>query len=246
MKIISLSPSLTDIIWALQAEDQLVGVSNACKAARNTIERMGSPKAVQFSKIDSLSPDWILADAQDNRPEEIQRIERKWRTRVFNVRGVEAVRDAVAELGRITEKREEARRLNELLEKELRECEKTFQDRTRRKTALLLWDTPYLTVNFDTYASRLAEASGGVNVFREEPIHEFPVEMEDLIERNPELLLLSGEPAPFQKRHVTEFRRYRVFSRIPIHLIGGELLTRYGPQTLEALRSLRKIYGGLP
>ena len=246
MRIVSLSPSLTDILIALESQDSLVGASDACQFNQNSIQRIGSPKAVQIPKINALAPGLILADAEDNRPDEIQKLQGKWKTEFFKVRKASEVLDAVAGLGRLVQKEKEAQRLSGALREELSANEKAFSGREKRRTILLVWDQPYLTVNFDAYPSRLIEASGGVNAFREEPVREFPVEMEDMIDKNPEVLLLSSEPAPFRKKHIAQFRQYRIFSRIPIHLVPARLFNRYGPQTVDALKSLRQIYQSLP
>lgn len=242
MRIVSLSPSLTEILTALGAADRLVGVTDACEMGSLGVTRLGSPKAIQVSKVEGLNPDWILADAGDNRPEEIRALEKGGRVKVFDVRKIDEASDAVSDLGRLVEKPTEAGRLCESIQEEMKLDRETFQSRPKKRTVVLIWERPYLTVNFDTYPSRLIEASGGVNVFRQEPLHEFPVELEDLFEREPELLLLPTEPAPFREKHVREFRKYRLFSRIPIHLVDGKLFSRYGVQTCEALRTLREIY----
>ena len=242
MRIISLSPSLTEIVISLKAADQLVGVSNVCEVGEANLQRVGSCKALEFSKIDSLSPECVLADSQDNRPEEIQRLQKKWNTKVFDVKSLDQVCDTVMELGRLVQKRPEAELLVKGIRGEASGNEEIFLGQAKKRTLILIWDTPYLTLNYDSYPSHLVEASGGVNVFHEEPVREFPVEMEDMIEKNPEVLLLPTDPAPFKSKHVSNFRRYRIFSKIPIHLIEGKLFSRYGVQTVEALKRLREIY----
>ena len=56
-----------------------------------------------------------------------------------------------------------------------------------------------------------------------------------MIDKDPKLLLLASEPYPFKKKNVKKFREYKVFSKIPIELVSGHYLTRYGPVTIEAL-----------
>ena len=244
MRIVSLSPSITEILIGLKAGNELVGTIDVCEVDGTRLEQVGSPKSIQIKKIEALSPDWVLVDSHDNRPEDIQLIQKKWRTKIFEAKKLDQVCDAVTELGRLVEKKCEAARLNEAIQREVLICQEVFRDHQKKRTVLLIWDTPYLTVNFDTYASHLMEASGGVNVFRREPLREFPVEMEDMIEKDPEILLLCGEPAPFHPKHIDQFRKYRIFSKIPIHIVDGKLLGQYGAQTVEALRKLRNIYEG--
>jgi ABC-type Fe3+-hydroxamate transport system substrate-binding protein len=233
---------LTEILVTLEGRSELVGVTDACEVDGKAVSRVGPPKAIAIALVGALAPDWIVADSRANRPEEIQTLQKKFRTKVFDVKSVQEVCDTVSDLGRLVERPEEAAKLNQAIHQEAARSEESFRLREKKRTVLLIWNQPYLTVNFDSYPSRLLEASGGVNVFRAEPLVEFPVEMEEMIEKDPELLLLSGEPAPFRKRHLAQFRQYRIFSRIPIHLVNGELLSRYGPQTIDALQTLRQIY----
>ena len=230
MRIVSLSPSVTEIFTALGAGSEVTEFPS---------------KPVDLSKIESLSPDWVLADACDSRPEGLEALQRKRKVKIFDVKRLEEVCDTVVEVGRLTRRHEEASRLIETIRNEERQNQTLCDGREKKRTILLVWHPPYLTVNFDAYASRLLEASGGVNVFREEPLREFPVEMEEMIEKNPEVLLLAGKPGPFEPRHVKGFRQYRIFNRIPIHLLDSNLLTHYGPKTAEALRRFREIYGSL-
>lgn len=234
MKIVSLSPSLTDIVLALRGEHLLAGVTDHCPEIPGFFHRLGSPKALNLSHIEGLKPDLILSDQSDNRPEEMRKLA-QFKTVSFNVRSVQAVMDAVSEIGRALSLPGGAGALIERI--------KTAQDAARAKAAgktplqtlILLWDTPFLTINFDTYASRLIETCGAYNSFHSDPVHEIPIEIEDMIDKDPKLLVLASEPYPFKKKNVKRFREYKVFSKIPIELVNGHYLSRYGPLTVEAL-----------
>ena len=129
MKIVSLSSSLTEILSALGAEDCLAGASDLCEPATQELPRIGSPKSVRFDLIDSLAPDWVLADSQDNRPEEIVRLRERHKVRLFEVKGPEGVCDALAELGRLVGKREEAKKLIGEIEVQIRQNREAFGGR---------------------------------------------------------------------------------------------------------------------
>lgn len=243
MKILSLSPSLTDILRLLNVStEDISAVTSLCpEDFPETVARVGSPKALEIPKILSLQADVVLGVACENRPEQIRAIEKKFAVTLFDVRSLEHVKDTIHTLGRLTNKMAEA----EAFIQKLREAEKENQKRLGEfppiKTLILLWNQPYLTVNFDTYISRLVEACGCVNVFRAEPTFEIPLDLEDLIEKNPELLLLPSAPYPFKKRHLAGFRQYRGFSKIPIELIDGNLFSCFGPRSLEALKILGQM-----
>ena len=212
------------------------------ESIRPDLPRIGSPKALRLSEIRSLAPDCILSDQNENRPEEIRELQKEFRVLSFDVRSVPAVLDAVSALGRLADKISQAQKLVSEIKTEYETSRAHCEGNPPLETLLLLWNQPYLTINFDTYASRLIECCGGRNVFHEEPLREFPADLEDLIEKNPSLLLLPGDPFPFARRHIKGFRQYRVFSQIPIKLIDGHLISRFGPKTAEALRTFRNLF----
>ncbi|HXV27388.1 MAG TPA: helical backbone metal receptor, partial [bacterium] len=188
-----------------------------------------------------LRPDCILACESDNRPEQIRELKKRFPVRSFAVRSIPAVLDTIHDLGRFMQKPEEARAIKNKILLEQDKSRQAAEGKNPVPTLVLIWNQPFLTVNFDTYISRLIEASGGYNVFHSDPLPEFPVELEDMIEKGPQLLLLPSVPFPFKKSHIAYFRKYRIFSSIPIEIVKGDLFSRFGPKTVEALRILRSL-----
>lgn len=240
MRLVSLSPSLTEIVESLGAGELLVGVTNHCPVGGGQRCFVGSPKALNLKAIDALKPDVVLADRGENRPEELKQLD-SLNVVTAQVFSIADVLDVIYSLGRLVEKGDKAQLLSERIRTEVEENTKAVAEYGRIRTLVLLWNRPYITVNFDTYISRLVEASGGINVFHEDPLREFPVDLEDMIEKQPQLVLLAGAPFAFKKRHIAGFRKYRVFSKVRIEWIDGLLLSRFGPRTPDALRTLRNI-----
>ncbi len=241
MRVVALSPSFTEILKEFDALDHLIGVTDHCEEVRAWFTPIGSPKALQINSIAGLKPDLILSDQNENRPEEIRVLQKQFKVISFDVRSVQAVLETITALGRMLSKGPEASRLIEKIQSEESENKKIFAEHKPIPGLLLLWNTPFLSMNFDTYISRLMEASGFYNVFHAEPVRELPLDLEDLIEKNPEALILPSDPFPFKKRHIAAFRQYRNFSKIAIELIDGKLISRFGPRTAEALKMFREI-----
>ena len=235
MRIISLCPSITDIILHIGGKEMLCGVTDHCPEIPGVM-RLGSPKALKFSEIEKLSPDLILADKGDNRPEELRPLQQKFKVEILEVRSLQEVLDAVAVIGRSIQKIEGASKLNEEIGRTISETRARATGKTPLRTLILLWNMPFLTVNFNTYPSRLIETCGATNVFHQDPVYEIPIELEDMIEKEPQLLLLASEPYPFKKQQLKKFREYQIFSRIPLELVDGYYFCRYGPMTIEALK----------
>ena len=241
MKIVSLSRSFTEILENFGLASELAGATDHCPELAAAPARVGSPKSLRLEIIEGLHPDLIFADARENRPEELRELQKKFRVVSFDVRSVDHAMDTVRAVGRLTGALEESEKLVSEIAREYQLC-KLEKDLPRVRTMILLWNIPLLTVNFDTYISRLLEASGGLNIFHADPLPEFPVELEDIIEKEPEILFLPTEPFPFKKKDIKRFRQYRILSKIPIELVEGRLFSYFGPATVEALRFFRSVF----
>jgi ABC-type Fe3+-hydroxamate transport system substrate-binding protein len=107
----------------------------------------------------------------------------------------------------------------------------------RRRSAVLVWRRPWMTMNGDTYGSSLLELLGVGNVFAGAPDRYPEVTLEKIDARRPDLVLLPGEPYPFKERHVGE-----VEAGIPaaaVRLVDGRDLFWWGIRTPAALARLR-------
>ncbi|MSR77579.1 MAG: hypothetical protein EXS63_05070 [Candidatus Omnitrophica bacterium] len=241
MKIISLHPSLTEILCALGVEDQLAGVTLQCTVSNPDLPRVGSAKLFDLPLIESLKPDLVVVDAVETPEEELVRLRENLKILELRVLSTAHVIDTVWDLGRAAGVPERAKALKEEIAREKMLCVETFRDLEKLPTLILLWKNPYITINYDTYVSRLVEECGAFNVFHSESRRQFEVEIAEMIEKDPKLLLLATDPFSFKKAHIKKLREYRIFSKIPIELVDGRLFSYYGPRTVEALRTLREI-----
>lgn len=240
-RIVSLSPSITEILDAFGRASELAGITDHCPELAAAPDRIGSPKALKLDLIEAAKPELILSNSHENRAEEIRELQKKFKVVSFDVRSVDQAMDAVRNLGRLTGALQESEKMVSEINEEYRFC-KEEKDLLRVRSVILLWNIPYLTVNFDTYVSRLLETCGGLNVFHADPLPEFPVELEDMIEKEPEILFLPTEPFPFKKKDIKRLRQYRIFSKIPIELVPGRFFSNFGPATAEALRFFRPAF----
>ncbi|MGI2029434.1 helical backbone metal receptor [Endozoicomonas acroporae] len=84
VRIISLVPSLTELLFDLGLEDRIVGVTRYCVhpgRARKEKTIVGGPKTLDFAAIDVLQPDLILANKEENYREGIERLQQKYLVR---------------------------------------------------------------------------------------------------------------------------------------------------------------------
>jgi ABC-type Fe3+-hydroxamate transport system substrate-binding protein len=105
-----------------------------------------------------------------------------------------------------------------------------------RRSAVLVWRRPWMTMNADTYGSSVLELLGIENVFAGAGERYPETTLEEIAERHADLVLLPGEPYPFKDRHVREVEA--VVRGADVRLVDGRDLFWWGIRTPDALARL--------
>jgi ABC-type Fe3+-hydroxamate transport system substrate-binding protein len=108
-----------------------------------------------------------------------------------------------------------------------------------RRSAVLVWRRPWMTMNADTYGSSLLELLGIENVFAGAGERYPETTLEEIAERRADLVVLPGEPYPFKNRHVTEVEG--VVRGADVRLVDGRDLFWWGIRTPDALTRLCEV-----
>ena len=115
----------------------------------------------------------------------------------------------------------------------------TASDQRKLRTAYLIWKDPYLTIGNDTFIHQMLSYAGFENIFSDKT--RYPAfEINELIERNCELLLLSSEPYPFKQKHIEELQS--LLPKTKMLLVDGEMFSWYGSRMLHAPSYFKKLY----
>jgi len=105
----------------------------------------------------------------------------------------------------------------------------------RVRFAYLIWRKPWMSVNADTFAHALLELAGGENVFGARPVRYPEVTPDALAASEPDLVLLSTEPFPFESKHADELARLSGIARERFALADGEYLSWHGSRTPDGI-----------
>ncbi len=245
-RVVSLAPSLTEMVYALGAGPQLVGVTTVCnypEAARR-LPKIGGMEdgGVDLEKVLSLKPDLVIAIGlfQSNTVDALRRL--GLRVEVVPSQTVEDVFAAAGRLGTLLGREAAAKKLTADLGRRI--------DRVRKATAALpkarrprvfyqVWDQPLMTATRGTLIGRLIDLSGGANVFDDLSGQYVQVSPEAVLERDPQVVLAPTthasrvDPKILAKAPglagVTAVRTGRVY------VLDGDLVSRAGPRIAEAL-----------
>jgi ABC-type Fe3+-hydroxamate transport system substrate-binding protein len=247
MRIVSLVPSLTELVCELGLAGELVGRTGFCVHPKDVVRRIpkvGGTKTVNLEKIRSLEPTHVVLNMDENREETAAALEKFVPNLV--VTHPLAPLDNLAlyrRFGNIFGRERAAEELCALFQAAYEEATTTHLP--DRRVLYLIWKDPWMTVSRDTYISRTL-ALFGLHTMPAIAADRYP-KLADLRAEEADLVLLSSEPYRFRDRHLAEVA---ALAGKPALLVDGEMTSWYGPRAIAGLGYLKTFvqrsltYGG--
>lgn len=228
-RIVSLVPSQTELLSTLGLDEQVVGITKFCVHPHNWFRhktRVGGTKTIHTHIIDSLQPDLILANKEENLKEQVDILAEKYPVWVSDVHDLDSALAMLEQFGFMTGTSEKA---NELIHAIKNGFSVLPSVKNQLPTAYLIWRNPYMTVGGDTFIHDMLNRCGLQNIFGH--LTRYPsITVGDL--KACQLLLLSSEPYPFKQQHIDELQAQ--LPHTTILLADGELFSWYGSRLLHA------------
>ena len=246
-RIVSLIPSITELLFSLGLDERIVGVTRFCTYPPEGVTKkikVGGGKDPDLKRILDLQPDLVIANVEENRREDVEAL-RAASVPVFVTypRTVREGIELIFTLGGLTETVPVAEAMAGPIEQVYRETVEQTRGRRPVKVFCPIWRRPYMSINRDTYVHDVIRVSGGENIFADR-LERYPeVALEDVERLQPEVVLLPDEPYPFKAKHIEELRTLDVpaIRDGRIFLIDGKILSWYGPRIGDSLRVLREL-----
>jgi ABC-type Fe3+-hydroxamate transport system substrate-binding protein len=245
MRIVSLVPSLTELLFDLGLEDHVVGVTKFCihpPEAKPTRTLIGGTKNPSVERILQLQPDLVIANREENRKEDVARLEPHTQVLVTDISTIDDALSAILQIGSATGAVQAADSIvHEIgtLQERLREQKALTPLLTPPKILYLIWQNPYMSVGSDTFIHAMISELGAESVTQ--TLRRYPEITEaDIHELAPNEIWLSDEPFPFGPDHVLAFQKLFPFARV--RLVSGEVYSWYGSRMILAYHELLKQY----
>ena len=244
MRIVSLVPSLTEYIWALGLEQEVVGITKFCihpKAWWQHKTRVGGTKKVNFKTIETLQPTLIIANKEENTKEDIEQLQLKYDVLLTDITSLEEAYRYLLEIGRKVQREEKSMSLVNQIQAKFQSVVKIGQGSS---FLYFIWKDPYFVVGPQTYIHALLTHFGLVNFCEIEryPALEQVLNNKDNQSILPDYIFLSSEPFPFEAKHLEEVQV--LFPNSKIVLIDGEICSWYGSRMLKAPSYFKDVLRG--
>lgn len=235
--IVSLVPSLTELLFDLGLEAQVKGRTRFCihpKEKVKSVPIVGGTKTPDLEKIRQINPNLIIANREENRKEHIEELQKEFEVILTEISTIEEALFEIHEIGKKCGVSESAEKLIFDIQQEMNRA----PDVNPLTAAYLIWRKPWMSVGHDTYIHSVMEHWKLKNVY-EEKVRYPTITLEALSLKKPRLILLSSEPYPFKEKHIAEVSE--ICSGSDIMLVNGEWFSWYGSRMLQAFRQLNAV-----
>jgi len=246
-RIISLVPSVTETLFAIGAQDALVGVTDFCDHPPEARKKpsVGGMLAPSLETIVTLKPDLVIATTAGNREETFAQLERLG-IPVYLVNPVRLpdVLDLIARLGALTGHEAGAARLSAAVDARLKAVSARVAALPRPRVLYVLWPDPLIVPARGALVSELLLLAGADSVTATAGEGYPRVSLETAVAGSPEVIILAshgGNQGPMARD------KWRRFSELPavksgrIYSVSGDILHRYGPRVVDGLEQLARL-----
>ncbi|MEK6707204.1 MAG: cobalamin-binding protein [Pseudomonadota bacterium] len=238
-RIISLSPNITELVYAAGAGDRLVGVSSQSDypAAAKSVPEIGGIAGLDLERIVMLKPDLVIAWRSGNAVADIDKLEKLglpvFVTEATRLEDIPRLLRLTGQLAATSTQAESAARAYET---ELQQIKRSYAGRQRVSVFLLIWHQPLMTVNGNHIISDIINLCGGVNIFASASSLAPVISAESLLQADPQVIISSVLPEPEAGELWQQFPHIRAVRNKHLFFVHPDLLHRQTPRMLQAVK----------
>jgi ABC-type Fe3+-hydroxamate transport system substrate-binding protein len=230
-RIVSLVPSLTEFLFDLGLDSEVVGITKFCVHPESWFrskQRIGGTKNIRVEKLLELQPDLVIASKEENIKEQVEKIAEQVPVLLTDVQDYAGSLQAMKLIAAACGKEGEGDTF-------CRQIEKQFSllpsANSKIRVAYGIWKDPWMFAGGDTFISDMLAKAGFENVL----VHHsrYPaLTLAQLAEMQPDLVLLSFEPYPFKEKHIHEVQAE--MPGVLVLTVDGEMFSWYGSRLMYA------------
>ncbi|WP_439505571.1 ABC transporter substrate-binding protein [Sediminibacterium sp.] len=238
LRIVSLVPSITELLFSLGLNDQVVGITKFCVHPSEwykTKTRIGGTKNIHIEQIKALVPTLVIANKEENVKEQVEALEAFTKVHVTEVVNFADALKMIQEIGELTHKQTIAKELIQSIQSSFNDLSSLLnvQQLQSISCTYLIWQDPYMTIGGDTYINHMLSLAGFKNVFENQLRYPI-ISLSQIGQLNGDIIFLSSEPFPFKQKHIDELQKQ--FPNKLILLVDGEMFSWYGSRLVHAAK----------
>ncbi|PYV40544.1 MAG: cobalamin-binding protein [Acidobacteria bacterium] len=247
LRIVSLAPSVTEVLYLLGAQDRLVGVTTHCDWPEDakTKPKIGNLLNPNYEVILAAKPDLVIATTAGNdRAAVLKLAGLGLPVFVTAPRSVEKIFETVLDAGRITDRAREAEQLVSNMRERLDEVRRRLAGLPPTRAFFMTWFDPLLAPGKNTFENDVLRQAGVESITAD--IEEFypRYSLEQILARDPEAILT----VEHNTRSVADLKRIAGWNRLSAVRKGrvyvlSEVIQHPSPRFVEGVEELaRKLH----
>jgi iron complex transport system substrate-binding protein len=247
-RVVSLAPSITEIVYALGKGNLLVGATlySTHPEAAKALPRVGSYVHLDLEKIVALRPDLCLGTRDGNPKETVERLEELGiPVYVIDSRSLVGIIEVVERLGDLLGGGSEGRELAGQMRQRLAAVKEKIDRTTKRPKVFFQIDAaPIITVGDHTFIDELIRLAGGVNVAAGPQAYP-RYNWEEILVLAPEVAIVASMAGGFTPDELTA--GWLKWPQIPavknnrVHVVDADLVDRPTARLLDGLEEFSRI-----
>jgi iron complex transport system substrate-binding protein len=244
-RIVSLAPSLTEIVFLLGRGDSLVGVTRFCNfpPAASGLPKIGGVIDPDVERIVALSPDLVLCTTDGNPRAKVRALE-EMRIPCFAVapQDLGAVFTAIERLGVLLGAADRGRAEAGGLRRRARLASPSFPGVERPSALFVVSTVPIIAAGEGTFMDELLRLAGGRNAASRFSGRYPRLSVEGLVAARPDVIFVAGMTGVERfSPEVTRWKEVPAFRDGAVIILDGDLVTRPGPRLVTALERVSAV-----
>lgn len=251
-RIISLSPSVTESLFAIGAGGQMIGRTDYCNYPEEAMQLPSvggfDSSTISVEAVIAMEPDLVIAGSvyQADLVKALQ--EAGIPTFISQPTNIAEIAESVTLFGKLTGHAEEAKTVVDQMQTRVtavREKVSAIPADQRPAVFYEVWHEPLMSANGKTVVGEVIDLAGGVNIFADLP-DEYPtVSVEQVIQSNPQFIFgPSSHADQLTIEMISQREGWQDLTAVKngaIHIVDGDIVSRYTPRIVEVLEEFARI-----
>ncbi len=241
-RVVSLAPSVTEMIFAAGGGEKLVGVTSFCNYPEqaNAIKKIGDTQSPNLEAIAALRPQVVFATTASPIEAFVKKLaDRNITVFVSDPKSVEAVEADLRQYGEILGTRDTANEAADRFRERFDTLAETIKDAPRPKVFIQISKEPLYTNGRDSYMVELIEKAGGDAVTKSVPSAFPKLSEETALAMNPDVIILSASEGNTEPNDA--FRNSSAVKAKRVYSINADILARPGPRLADAAEEMARL-----
>ena len=234
-RVISLVPSLTEMLFDLGLDEEIVGITDTCILPRHKVAgrtRIGGIRQIDLDLIARPEPDLLIGCKEENDREEIHTLQARYPVWMSDIASLDDALEMIRGLGEVVGRRAQA----EDLVAEITAAFDALPAFRPVKAAYIIWSGPCMAAGGNTFVNDMMRRCGLVNIFENKS--RYPqIELSEL--QTAEVIMLSSEPYSFTAVDLDSFRK--AFPDHQVLIVDGMMFSWYGSRMKHAPRYFENL-----